>query len=165
MVAVPSGAEEMPAATSWTAEVQPALADGPWRNLSLHVYGFSYHTDRAGIRQKGVDNEVNPGLGFGFEFHDDARGAAFVSAGTHKDSSNRWAKLAGPGYQFKPGDRCRVGAFLPVIQGKGYNQGRAFVAPLPLLTYDFGTVKLNAVYRVDLVSMISTAIMSTASCT
>ena len=145
-VAVACGADESQPATARPAEARPAPADGPWRNLSLNVYGFSYHTDRQGIRQRGVDNEFNPGLGISYEFHSDARGAAFFSAGTYKDSSNQWAKLAGPGYQFKLGDRWRVGAFLPVFQSKSYNQGRAFVAPLPLLTYDFGMVKLNAVY-------------------
>lgn len=145
LVALPCGAGEPPPIPQ-PASVQRVPADGPWRDLSLHVYGFSYHTDREGIRRQRVDNEFNPGLGIGYEFHSDARGSAFVNAGIYKDSSNQWAKLAGPGYQFKLGDSWRVGALLPVIQGKGYNQGRAFVAPLPLLTYDFGTVKLNAVY-------------------
>lgn len=112
----------------------------------MHVYGFSYHTDREGVRRNHVDNELNLGLGLGYEFHNDDRGTAFVAAGFYKDSGRNWAKLAGPGYQFKLGDRWRLGATLPLIQSRTYNNGRAFVAPIPLLSYDLGVAKLNAVY-------------------
>ena len=39
-----------------------------------------------------------------------------------------------------------IGVALPLLQSETYNKGRAFVAPIPLLTYDFGVVKLNAVF-------------------
>ncbi len=112
------------------------------------MYGLSYHTDRQGVRRSHVDNELNSGLGLSYEFHNDDLGAAFVAAGFYRDSGRNWAKLAGPGYQFKfgDGDRWRFGATLPVIQSRTYNNGRTFVAPIPLLTYDLGVVKLNAVY-------------------
>lgn len=115
-------------------------------DLQLDIFGLSYHPDRDGARRKKVDNEVNSGLGLSYEFHNDSQGAAFVAAGFYKDSGRNWAKVAGPGYQFKLGDRWRLGVALPLIQSETYNKGRAFVAPIPLLSYDFGAVKLNAVF-------------------
>jgi len=114
--------------------------------FSLHVYGLSYHPDQAGVKRAHVDNQVNPGLGLGYEFHNDALGVAFVAAGFYEDSGRNVAKLAGPGYQFKLGERWRLGATLPVIQSRTYNGGRAFIAPIPMLGYDFGIARLNAVY-------------------
>ena len=138
-----SGAAAAGASVEPSPEVRPAA---PWSNLSLHVYGLSYHTDREGARRRNVDNELNPGLGLGYEFHNDDRGAAFFAAGFYEDSGRNMAKLAGPGYQFKLGNRWRLGAVLPVIQSRTYNNGRTFIVPIPLLTYDLGAVKLNAVY-------------------
>jgi hypothetical protein len=128
-------------------DLRPAPeAAGSVTNLELQVYGISYHPDREGVRRNRVGNEANAGLGLSYEFHNDSSGAAFVEAGFYEDSGRNWAKLAGPGYQFKFGSNLRLGAILPVIQSRTYNNGRAFVAPIPLLTYDFGAVKLNAVF-------------------
>ena len=137
------------AAVSAGAGVDPARAArpaDPWLNLNVHVYGLSHHTDREGIRRRGVDNEVNLGLGLSYEFHNDDDGVAFFEAGFYEDSGRNWAKLVGPGYQFKLGDRWRLGAALLLIDSRTYNFGRVFIAPIPLLTYDLGIVKLNAIY-------------------
>ena len=32
------------------------------------------------------------------------------------------------------------------VESPTYNRGRFFVAPLPIVTYDFGAVKLNATF-------------------
>lgn len=124
-------------------DVPPA---DPLLHLELHVYGFSRHTDREGVRRAKLDNELNFGAGLSYEFHNDELGAGFVAGGIYQDSGRHWAKLAGPGYQFKIGEYLRIGAVLPLIQSKTYNDGRVFVAPLPLLTADLGIVKLNAMY-------------------
>jgi len=89
---------------------------------------------------------VNAGLGLGYNFHNDDQGVAFFDAGFFKDSGRNWAKFAGPGYQFKLSDHWRLGATLTLLQSQTYNRGRAFIAPIPLLTYDLGALKLNAVY-------------------
>jgi hypothetical protein len=114
--------------------------------LNLHVFGFSYHTDREGTRVSHLDNELNVGLGLNYEFHNDALGVTSLETGFFKDSGRNWAKFAGAGYQFKLGDRLKLGADLLAIHSPTYNNGRAFVAPIPRVTYDFGPVKLNAVY-------------------
>lgn len=82
----------------------------------------------------------------GYTFHEDERGAGFVEAGFYRDSGSHVAKLAGAGYQFKLGERWRLGGALAGIDSPTYNHGRFFVAPLPMATYDLGAVKLNAIY-------------------
>ena len=124
-------------------EVRPA---DPRLNLDLLVFGFSYHPDREGVRRNRLDNELNLGLGFNHAFHEDARGVGFVEAGFYKDSGRNWAKLAGPGYQFKLGERWRLGGALVGVYSPTYNHGRFFIAPHPIATYDLGAVKLNAIY-------------------
>jgi hypothetical protein len=49
------------------------------------------------------------------------------------------------GYQYKFG-RWRLGGALLGVQSETYNGGSPFIAPVPILTYDLGKVKLNAVY-------------------
>ena len=124
-------------------EVRPA---DPRIRVNLHVFGLSYHPDRAGTRFNHLDNELNVGLGLNYEFHNDARGVASIEAGFYKDSGRNWANFAGAGYQFKLGDRWGLGADLLAIQSQTYNNGQGFVALIPRLTYDFDRVKINAVY-------------------
>ena len=50
------------------------------------------------------------------------------------------------GYQYKLGSRWRLGGALIGVQSQTYNRGGAFIAPLSILTYDLGRVKLNAIY-------------------
>ena len=50
------------------------------------------------------------------------------------------------GYQYKLGQRWRLGGALLGVQSETYNAGSPFIAPVPIVTYDLGRVKLNAVY-------------------
>jgi hypothetical protein len=126
-----------------------ALGAAPGRaqeRVLVDVYGLSYHTDRAGVHAARLDNEFNPGLGLRYEFSEDARGVKFLEAGFYKDSGRHWTAMAGPGYQLKLGERWRAGAALLFFDSRTYNHGRPFIAPIPLLTYDLGSFRLNAVY-------------------
>jgi len=98
------------------------------------------------VRRAGLDNELNLGLGLNYTAHEDERGVAFVEAGFYRDSGRETAKLAGLGYQYKLGTRWRLGGALVGVHSPTYNRGRFFIAPLPIATYDFGPVKLNAIY-------------------
>jgi len=69
-----------------------------------------------------------------------------VEAGFYRDSGSHTAKIAGLGYQYKLAKRWRLGGALLAVQSGTYNHGRLFVAPIPILTYDLGAVKLNAIY-------------------
>ena len=77
---------------------------------------------------------------------DTRRGVTFAEVGAYYDSGREWAKFAALGYQFKVADHWRIGGALAAVDSRTYNDGVAFVAMIPLVTYDFGRVKLNAVY-------------------
>ena len=114
--------------------------------IELNVYGLSYHPDRETVHRRNLNNQVNPGLALHVVLDDDARGTTFAEAGAYYDSGSNWAKFMGVGYQFKLGDHWRIGGQVALVDSKTYNRGAAFVGMIPLVTYDLGRVKLNAVY-------------------
>ncbi len=121
----------------------------PRRGLTafdLNIYGLSYHPDREAARSRNIDNETNPGLGIHFEWPEDIRGNYFAEAGAYLDSGENWAKFVALGYQFRFGRRWKVGAALAAMHSRTYNNGTAFVGMIPLVTWDLGRIKLNAVY-------------------
>ena len=69
-----------------------------------------------------------------------------MEAGFYRDSGSHLAKIAGLGYQYKLGRRWRLGGALTAVHSQTYNDGNLFVAPIPILTYDLGAVKLNAIF-------------------
>ena len=89
---------------------------------------------------------MNLGLGLNYTVHEDERGIGFVEAGFYQDSGSNTAKLAGAGYQYKLGKSWRLGGALVGLKSPTYNHGNFFIAPLPILTYDFGPVQVNAIY-------------------
>jgi len=124
-----------------------ADADGEARlKLNVHVYGFSYHPDRDGVRRNGVNNEFNIGIGLNYTLREDEDAVSFLEAGVYRDSGKNLAKVAGLGYQFKFGKYWRLGGALVGVHSETYNEGRFFIAPLPIATVDLGPVKLNAIY-------------------
>ncbi len=123
-----------------------ASAADPPLNLNVHIYGFSYHPDRQGVRRNRVGNEANLGFGLNYAFHEDARGVGFVEGGFYRDSGRNIAKLGGAGYQFKLGESWRLGGALVGIHSPTYNRGRFFIAPMPIISYGLGPVTLNATY-------------------
>ena len=50
------------------------------------------------------------------------------------------------GYQYKLGESWRLGGALVGLLSPTYNGGRFFIAPVPILTYDFGPAQVNAIY-------------------
>lgn len=150
-VAAGSGAEAppqaRPAAAGASVDYPQGIRPANSRlQLNLNVFGLSYHTDRAGTRDRHLDNELNVGLGLDYEFHNDALGVATLQTGFFKDSGRNWTKIAGAGYQYKLGQRWRAGADLLAIHSQTYNNGHGFIAPIPRVTYDFGPVNVNFVY-------------------
>ena len=110
------------------------------------MYGFSYHPDREEVHRLNLDNEVNPGLGLHYQLFNDARGITFVEAGAYYDSGRNWANFAALGYQFKIGERWRIGGALSVVHSQTYNSGTTLIGMIPLVTCDLGRIKLNAAY-------------------
>jgi len=129
-----------------SGEVQ---SDHAWFNreaLDINVYGLAYHPDRETVHEKGLDNEFNPGLALHYELRNTPRGITFAELGAYEDSGNSVAAFAGLGYQFKLGEHWRVGGAVALMNSETYNQGTSFVGMVPVVTYDIGRVKLNAVY-------------------
>lgn len=116
------------------------------REFAINIYGVAYHPDRDTVHRLDLDNEFNPGLGVHYELIAGRRGTGFAEAGAYYDSGSHWAKFAALGYQFKLGRRLRIGGALALMHSRTYNDGATFVGMIPLVTYDLGPVKLNAVY-------------------
>lgn len=116
---------------------------GPKLNLSL--YGLSYHPDREGTHSSDLDNELNLGIGLNYTLRENERRITYVEAGFFQDSGSHTATLAGFGYQYKFGN-WRLGGALVSVYSPTYNEGQIAFAVLPVVTYDFGRVKVNAMY-------------------
>jgi hypothetical protein len=127
-------------------QVWPAVSGFRLDALEINVYGLSYHPDRETVHRLHLDNQVNPGLGLHYSLADDARGTTFAEVGAYQDSGKNLASFAGVGYQFKLGERWKIGAALALMNSETYNNGVGFVGMIPLVTCDLGRIKLNAVY-------------------
>lgn len=141
-----AGRTDPEVARSKSAVEQPASPRRGLDAFDLNIYGLSYHLDREAARSRNIDNETNPGLGIHFEWPEDKRGNSFAEAGAYLDSGENWAKFMALGYQFRIGGRWKVGAALAALHSRTYNNGTAFVGMIPLVTWDLGRIKLNAVY-------------------
>jgi hypothetical protein len=120
----------------------PCAAQG---QLGVNVYGFSYHLERERARKAGFDNEMNPGLGLRYRVPR-AQFDWFADGGAYRDSKRNTATYAGGGALWKPSERLRLGGALAVVHSDTYNQGDPFIAPLPLVAYEWRRVTLNLVY-------------------
>ena len=128
---------------------QQAKPSDSWFNpdaLDPNIYVLADHPDRETVHRKNLDNQVNPGLGLHYELTNSELGITFTEAGAYYDSGRHWAKFLSLGYQFKFGEHWRAGGAVAAVHSKTYNNGVAFVGMFPLVTYDLGPVKLNAVY-------------------
>jgi hypothetical protein len=116
------------------------------QTLGVNVYGLSYHFDRDRARAIGVDNEVNPGVGLRYRVPHSEKLQWILDAGAYRDSGRNTALLAGAGALWKVSEGWRLGGALAVLDSDTYNQGKTFVAPLPLAAYEFRSMALNFVY-------------------
>ena len=113
--------------------------------LGVNVYGLSYHFERDEAKASGFDNEVNGGLGLRYRMPREEYDWIF-DAGALRDSRRNTAVLAGAGVLWKATERLRLGAALGIAQSDTYNDGAPFIAPLPLLSYEWRAVSLNLAY-------------------
>ena len=115
-------------------------------DLGINVYGLSYHLDQDKAKALGVDNQVNPGLGVRWREAHSERLDWFADAGFYRDSGRNTALLAGGGALWHATEGLRLGGALALLHSDTYNQGKTFVAPLPVAAYDFRAVTLNMVF-------------------
>ena len=121
----------------------PAAAQA---ELGVNVYGFSYHVERERARELGVDNELNPGLGLRYRWKHGERLDWILDAGAYRDSGRNRALFAAAGGTWQVAGGLRVGGALAAFHSDTYNDGKAFLAPVPIASYDWPRVTLNAVY-------------------
>ena len=118
-------------------------------DVGVNVYGASYHLERHEAKARNVANQFNPGLGLRYRWRINERFDGFVDAGTYRDSGRGQAVVAGPGLFWKPGGEAsgwRAGGALAFVHSANYNGGRAFVAPFPLLAYEWRSITVNMTF-------------------
>lgn len=111
--------------------------------LDVNLYGLSYHSNRNEARDF---NEVNRGIGVRQDFRSTKKGIIFAEAGVYNDSLDTWAKYGGIGYQFKIGETLRAGILLGIAHSPSYNDGEAFVAPVPVISLELDRVKIHTTF-------------------
>jgi hypothetical protein len=134
----------------WLRSLLALLAVGPslclaQGELGLNLYGFSYHFDRERAEELGIDNEVNPGLGLRYRVAG-TQVDWFLDGGAYRDGGRNTAIYAGIGGFWKPTERLRLGGALAFFDSNTYNDGEPFIAPLPVVAYEWRAVTLNVFY-------------------
>ena len=122
---------------SWPATAQ---------QLGVNIYGLSYHFDRERAQRRGLDNEVNPGVGLRYRVLHSERLQWIFEAGAYHDSGRNTAVVAGAGALWRLSAGWRLGGGLAALQSDTYNRGEAFIAPFPLAAYEFRRATLNFTY-------------------
>jgi hypothetical protein len=118
----------------------PACAD-----VGVNIYGFSWHLNADQAHAQGMDNWFNPGLGVRYRVPGE-RFDYFFDAGVYHDSGRNMALLAGGGAYWRATERARLGFAVAAFNSKTYNNGKTFIAPLPLLGWEFGPAMLNVMW-------------------
>jgi hypothetical protein len=145
--------------TATSLWVNPAVA-GDW---GVNVYGVSYHWDRELAKMNGWDNEFNPGLGLRYTMGSWLKADAILDAGAYHDSGRNTAVYAAAGLLW-PLDEARrfmLGVALTAFHSDTYNQGDAFIVPVPLfsLRLDGVTINLTHFPRVSNFNAVHTTAM------
>jgi hypothetical protein len=115
-------------------------------DIGINLYGASYHFDRDKAKEIGLTNEFNPGLGVRWRHAHSEKLDLFVDAGFYDDSASNTAKLLGGGALWHATHGLRLGGGLVLLKSETYNRGDAFIAPVPVVAYEWRRVTLNAVY-------------------
>ena len=115
-------------------------------DLGVNVYGLSYHFERARAKEHNLGNEFNPGLGVRYRTALNESFDGFADAGAYHDSGRNTAVVAGVGVFWKATGGLRLGGGLALFHSKTYNEGQAFVAPLPIAAYEWRSVTFNVAY-------------------
>lgn len=122
----------------------PALAG----DMSLNIYGLSYHWERDEAHAINVDNEFNPGLGLRYSLAPICLcDTPFAEAAFYRDSGRNtavYAALGCRGVELVP--NLRLGIAAAAFHSDTYNRGDPFIAPVPLLSWQLKTVTLNVTH-------------------
>jgi hypothetical protein len=114
--------------------------------LGVNLFGASYHFEREKAEELGLTNEVNPGLGVRFRKPWRERLDLFTDAGFYRDSARNTAVFIGSGGLWHATEGARLGLALVLLKSDTYNNGDAFIAPAPLVAYEWDRVGVSMVY-------------------
>lgn len=125
--------------------------------LGVHLFGLSHHLERDRAREAGLTNEVNAGLGLRYRVPRGEYGWVF-DAGAFRDSARNTALFTAAGGYLKAGERLRLGLGLVLFHSETYNRGDPFIAPIPIVAYEWSSVSANLAYspRVGGVNEVNT---------
>jgi hypothetical protein len=143
---MPTTARRVVLAVAFAACIAAAPARADWRDVGVNVYGLSYHVDRDRARELDVDNGLNPGLGVRYNFAKWERWTFLAEAGAYHDSGRNTAVYGGAAALWQAVGGLHVGAALVAMNSDTYNRGKTFLAPLPVIGYDFGPAMVNLTY-------------------
>lgn len=121
-----------------STSVRPA----DWSRLGLTLYGVSYHLERRdedGYRF----NEVNPGLGLQYRFHERGKSAYALESGILLDSYRRRATYFVLGYRYTLLRNFGVGLVFGLYDSRAVSESGAVVAAAPYLAVDFHHASLR----------------------
>jgi hypothetical protein len=121
----------------------PVPAHAEW---GINIYGASYHFEREKAEELGLTNEVNPGLGVRFRKPWRERLDLFTDAGFYRDSARNTAVFIGSGGLWHATEGLRLGLALVLLKSDTYNHGDAFIAPAPIVAYEWRRVGVSMVY-------------------
>jgi hypothetical protein len=127
--------------------------------FGIHLFGLSYHYDsRTYLDEHGATqryNQVNVGLGVRFVARERKKSEFSVEAGAYRDSKRNTNVWGGPIWRFKFTESLRAGVGLVGLSSKTY---AVPVAPLPVVTYKYHRLSLNATWIPSLSERESSAI-------
>jgi len=115
-------------------------------DVGINLYGASYHFDRDKAKELGLTHEFNPGLGLRYRRAQSETLDFFADVGFYSDSKANTAKLLGGGGLWHATEGLRLGGGFVLLKSATYNHGDAFIAPAPVVAYEWRRVSLNMVY-------------------
>jgi hypothetical protein len=114
-----------------------------WRDLGVNVYGLSYHST---VIARSSRRRQQPQPLASHNFAQVERWSFFADAGAYYDSGRNTAVYGGVGALWQVVGGLQIGGALAVMNSDPYNNGDTFLAPLPLVVYDFGPVTVNLTF-------------------
>jgi hypothetical protein len=114
--------------------------------LGINIYGLSYHFERDKAEELGLTNEVNPGLGVRWRKPWRERLDLFTDAGFYRDSARNTATFIGSGGLWHASQGVRLGLALVLLHSDTYNHGDPFIAPAPIVAYEWRRAGVSMVY-------------------
>ncbi len=113
-----------------------------WSRFGLTLYGVSFHLERrdeTGYRF----NEINPGLGLQYLFHERGKSEYSLESGILLDSYRRRASYFVLGYRYTLLRNFGVGLVFGLYDSRAVSESGAIVAGAPYLALDFNNATLR----------------------